>query len=292
MNSKTIPLVSLKIDDKVYSYKIYESLKQLKKNKSQRKAAEKLGISHAVFNRRIKKVEKDLNLKLTEKKGQGSILTQEGEQILDIFEKYQKKINESENITIGGGYIISELLESIKTPFNIDIYSSSNKNAYKLAKKGSIDILALDDPLIAFEKDLNFTPIAFDHLVLITNKNVEKIKSMNDLENLDFIEVNGSAQRLAWNTLQHYDINYNIAYKVNSQFSAFKQIQNSNNIYSFLNASYFKGNNILKYDTRHVISLVQINEDKKEVNDFINYLTSNAQNEIKQQGFIPLQNPI
>lgn len=292
MNSKTTPLISLKINDKVYSYKIYESLKQLNKTNSQRKAAKRLGISHAVFNRRIKKVEKDLNFNLIEKKGRGSVLTDKGQQILDIFEKYQKKVNENENITIGGGYIISQLLESIKTPFNIDIYSSSNKNAYKLAKKNSIDILALDDPLIAFEKDLNFTPIAFDHLVLITNKNSEKIKSMNDLKDLDFIEVDGTAQRLVWNTLKHYDINYNIAYKTNSQFNAFKQIQNSDNLYSFLNASYFKGNHILKYDTRHVISLVQINEDKKEVNDFINYLTSNAQDEIKQQGFKPLQNPV
>lgn len=288
MNLKTKPLISLDIDDKIYSYKIHESLKQLNKTHSQRKAAKELGISHAVFNRRIKKAENDLGYELVEKKGRGSNLTQYGIELLNEFEKYQNQISESENISIGGGHIVSGLLESINTSYKLDIYSSSDKNAYKLAKRSSIDILALDDPLLAFEKDLNFTPIAFDYLVLIANKNSKKINSINDLKNLNFIEVNGSAQRLAWNTLEHYDIDYNIVSKVNSQFDAFKQVRNSDNLYSFLNASYFKGNDILKHDTRHVISLVQINENKKEIEDFINYLTSKGQNQIKKQGFITL----
>ena len=56
----------------------------------------------------------------------------------------------------------------------------------------------------------------------------------SDLENLDFINVNGSAQRLAWNSLQHYDINYNIKKTVNSQFDAFKLVRNSKNLHTFL----------------------------------------------------------
>lgn len=288
MKSETQPLVSLKINDKIYSHKIYESLKQLNETKSQRRSAKNLGISHAVFNRRIKKTEDDLGYKLIKKEGRGSSLTKEGLELLKEFEKYENKLKENENITVGGGHIVSGLLDSINTPFDIDVFASNDRNAYKLAKKNSIDILALDDPLLAFEKDLNFTPIAFDYLVLIANSKSHEIKSINDLKNLEFVEVNGSAQRLAWDTLKHYDIDYNINNRVNSQFDAFKQVKNSDNLYSFLNASYFKGNDILKHDTRHVISLVQINENKKEVNDYINYLTQKAQEKIGKQGFITL----
>ena len=105
---------------------------------------------------------------------------------------------------------------------------------------------------------------------------------------MNFVNVTGSAQRLAWTTLKHYDISYNIKFKVNSQFDAFKLVRNSENLHCFLNASYFKGNELLKYDTQHVISLVKVNEDKSEVDEFIDYLLNDAQESIENQGFIPL----
>jgi hypothetical protein len=123
---------------------------------------------------------------------------------------------------------------------------------------------------------------------LISSPNSKKIESISDLEGLDFVNVNGSAQRLAWNSLQHYDINYNIAKTVNSQFDAFKLVRNSENLHTFLNASYFKGNELLKFDTRHVISLVKVNEDKPEIDEFIDYLTITAQEDIENQGFAPM----
>ena len=105
---------------------------------------------------------------------------------------------------------------------------------------------------------------------------------------MDFVKVDGSAQRLAWNSLEHYDLNYNIKHRVNSQFDAFKLVKNSKNLHSFLNASYFNGNKILKFDTRHVISLVKVNDDDPKTDDFINYLLTKAQKDIENQGFIPM----
>ena len=173
-------------------------------------------------------------------------------------------------------------------PFNINVYSSNDEDAFKLASRGVVDLLTLDDPLIAYERDINFIPIAYDFLVLISSPGSKEIKSIKDLDNLDFVKVDGSAQRLAWNTLEHYDLKYNIKHTVNSQFDAFKLVKNSENLYSFLNASYFKGNEILKFDTRHVISLVKVNDDDSKTNEFINYLLTKAQEDIKKQGFIPM----
>lgn len=281
-------LISLEINGEIYGYKLYQSLESLNRTHSQRKSAKELNISHTVFNRRILKAEKKLGIKLTEKKGNGSSLTNDGVRLLEEYRKYLIQIAEPDNINIAGGHISSSLLESIDLPFNINVYSSSDEDAFKLARRGVVDLLTLDDPLIAYERDINFIPIAYDYLVLISSPNSPEIKSIKDLNDLDFVKVRGSAQRLAWNSLEHYDIKYNIKYEVNSQFDAFKLVKNSKNLHSFLNASYFNGNEILKFDTRHVISLVKVNDDDPKTDDFINYLLTKGQKDIKNQGFIPM----
>ncbi len=281
-------LISLNINGDIYDYKLYQSLESLSRTRSQRKSAKELNISHTVFNRRILKAEDKLGFKITQKVGNGTILTREGLDLLEEFQKYIVKIEKTSNLNIAGGHISTGLLESIKHPFNTNIYSSSDKDAFELAKRGAVDILTLDDPLIAYERDIDFTPIAYDHLVLISSPECEEIKNVSDLNDLNFVNVTGSAQRLAWTTLRHYDINYNIRFKVNSQFDAFKMVRNSKNLHCFLNASYFKGNDILKFDTRHVISLVKVNEDKSEIDEFIDFLLNDGQEDIKNQGFTPI----
>lgn len=288
MKFKSKGLISLEIDKEVYDYKLYQSLESLNRTNSQRKSAKELNISHTVFNRRLMKAEEKLGFKITEQKGNGSILSDNGLKLLEEFQKYLIQIEKTPNINIAGGHISSGLIESIPQPFDINVYSSNDKDAFELARRGAVDILTLDDPLIAFERDINFTPIAYDYLVLISSPNSAEITSINDLECLDFVNVNGSAQRLAWNSFDHYNINYNIKTNVNSQFDAFKIVRNSKNLHTFLNASYFKGNEILKYDTRHVISLIKVNEEKEEIDEFINYLLNEGQTSIKKQGFIPM----
>lgn len=281
-------LISLEIDGEIYGFKLYQSLESLNRTRSQRKSAKELNISHTVFNRRILKAEEKLGFKISQKAGNGTVLTKEGQELLEEYRKYIILIEKTDNINIAGGHISSGLLESIAQPFNVNVYSSNDRDAFELAKRGAVDILTLDDPLIAYERDINFIPIAYDYLVLISSPDSAQIRSINDLNGLDFVNVNGSAQRLAWNSLERYDISYNIRYNVNSQFDAFKLVRNSKNLHSFLNASYFKGNEILKFDTRHVISLIKVNEDKKEVDEFIRYLANEGQTAIENQGFIPM----
>ncbi len=281
-------LISLEINGDIYDYKLYQSLDSLSRTKSQRKSAKELNISHTVFNRRLLKAEDKLGVKITEKIGNGTHLTQEGLELLEEFRKYLIQIEKTPKINIAGGHISTGLLESINTPFDVNIYSSSDKDAFELAKRGAVDILTLDDPLIAYERDINFMPIAYDYLVLVSSPESRNVESISDLEGLDFVSVNGSAQRLAWNSLNHYDIEYNLKETVNSQFDAFKIVRNSENLYTFLNASYFKGNELLKYDTQHVISAVKVNEDKPEVDEYIRYLINDAQKDIENQGFTPM----
>ena len=278
-------LVSLKINDDIYDYKLYQSLESLSRTKSQRRSAKELNISHTVFNRRLLKAEEKLGIKITQKVGNGTLLTEAGSDLLNEYRKYLIQIEKTSNINIAGGHISSGLLESIRQPFNINVYSSSDKDAFELAKRGAVDILTLDDPLIAYELNIDFTPIAYDYLVLISNPNSKEIKSIRLLKYRNLSTSEGSAQRLAWNSLEHYDIDYSLKHTVNSQFDAFKMVKNSENLYSFLNASYFNGNDILKFDTRHVISVIKVNEDKPEVDEFIEFLLNDGQELIEKQGF-------
>ena len=285
------PEIGIEIDGMSFNYKFFETLDSLSKTYSQRKTAKELKVSHSVLNRRIKNAEDKLGEKLVITVGSGSELSEKGYELLDIYYKYKNRLEDREEIIIAGGHIITGLLQAISydLPFKTLIYSSDDESAYELAKQDLVDILALDDPLLAFENDLNFTAIAYDHLVLISPNHGKTIERISDLEGLKFIGVKGSAQRLAWSTLRQENINFTIEREVKSQFDAFKIVRNSDEYYTFLNASYFNGNEILKNETRHVISLVQINDTKDDIYNLIEYLLFDGQTKIGEQGFIPMK---
>lgn len=285
------PKIGIEINGESFNYKLFETLESLSRTYSQRKTAKELKISHSVLNRRIKNAEEKLGEKLVLTVGSGSELSPRGYELLNTYFKYRNRLEDREEIIIAGGHIITGLLQAISydLPFKTLIYSSDDESAYELAKQDLIDILALDDPLLAFENDLNFTAIAYDHLVLISPKKEKTIEKIEDLAELDFIGVKGSAQRLAWSTLKQENIPYNIVREVKSQFDAFKIVKNSDNYYTFLNASYFNGNEILKNETRHVISLVQCNDEKEDIYNLMEYLLMDGQIQIGEQGFIPMK---
>lgn len=290
-NNVIKPEIGIEIDGISFNYKFFETLESLSKTYSQRKTAKELKVSHSVLNRRIKNAEDKLGEKLVITVGSGSELSEKGYELLDLYYKYKNRLEDREEIIIAGGHIITGLLQAISydLPFKTLIYSSDDESAYELAKQDLVDILALDDPLLAFENDLNFTAIAYDHLVLISPNHGKTIEKIEDFEGLKFIGVKGSAQRLAWSTLRQENINFTIDREVKSQFDAFKIVRNSDEYYTFLNASYFNGNEILKNETRHVISLVQINDTKDDIYNLIEYLLFDGQIKIGEQGFIPMK---
>lgn len=290
-NNSIKPEIGIEIDGISFNYKFFETLESLSKTYSQRKTAKELKVSHSVLNRRIKNAEDKLGEKLVITVGSGSELSKKGYELLDLYYKYKNRLEDRQEIIIVGGHIITGLLQAISydLPFKTLIYSSDDESAYELAKQDLVDILALDDPLLAFENDLNFTAIAYDHLVLISPNHGKTIERISDLEGLKFIGVKGSAQRLAWSTLRQENINFTIEREVKSQFDAFKIVRNSDEYYTFLNASYFNGNEILKNETRHVISLVQINDTKDDIYNLIKYLLFDGQTKIGEQGFIPMK---
>ncbi|MDD2644001.1 MAG: LysR family transcriptional regulator [Methanobacteriaceae archaeon] len=293
MNENNIkPKIELDINGYIYNYKLFESLKSLQKTQSIRKTSEKLNLSHSALDRKIKNAENKLGFKLVKNNyGSGSTLTKEGLNLIKIYNQYQIRLKESNKINIAGGHIVSGLLESISNdiPFDISVFSSDDESAFELGKRNLIDILALDDPLIGFQNNLDFTAIGYDYLTLVSNNKSSPIKTIEDLNGKNFVSVKGSAQRLVWDTLKQKNVEFNIKKEVKSQFDAFKIVKNNSDLYTFLNASYFHGNDILKVETNHIISLIQVNDNKKENKEFIDYMLNKGQNKIFEQGFKPIK---
>jgi molybdenum-dependent DNA-binding transcriptional regulator ModE len=281
------PKLNMIIDGNEFSYKVFETLECVSKTWSQREAAKKLGISHSVLNRRIKESEEKIGFRLIETTGAGSGLTDNGLKILKKYKKYMKRLENRKKPVICGGYISTGLMEILAEEYSLDvtIYSTNDQSALELARKDMVDILTLDDPVRAFMYDLDFTPIAYDYLVLVSNSD-NHINCLDDLNGKNFLEIPDSSQRLAWNTMDNIKINYEIVKLVNSPYSALKTVKKNPELYTFLNHSFIDGSSILKNDTQHLISLVLCNKENNVLQDFVDFITSDGQKIIEQQGFI------
>ena len=286
---KYYPKLNMGINDQEFSHKIFETLECVSKTYSQREAAKRLGISHSVLNRRIKESEEKFGYRLVETTGAGSGLTENGLIILDKYERYMRRLEDRKKPVICGGYISAGLIEVLADEYSIDatVYRTDDESALELAQKDMVDILTLDDPVRAFMYNLEFIPVAYDYLTLVS-KNNATIKSVHDLNGKNFLEVPGSSQRLAWNTMDNMKIDYQIVELAKSPYNALKSVQKNKGLYTFLNKSFVDGSDVLKNDTMHLISLVLCNKENRVLKDFIDFITSDGQKIIENSGFIKI----
>lgn len=284
---KYYPKLNMTINGHEFSYKLFNTLECVSKTWSQRESAKKLGISHSVLNRRIKEFEEKLEFRVVETTGAGSGLTEKGFEILNQYKRYTKRLEDRETPIICGGYISAGLVEVLAEAYGLDatIIRTDDESALELARKDMVDILTLDDPVRAFMYDSDFTPIAYDYLVLVSNSD-SSISSPDELNGKNFVEVLGSSQRLAWNTMDNMKIDYQIGKVVKSPYSALKMIQKNEETYTFLNNSFTSGSDILKDQTKHLISLALCNKENTSLNYFIDYITSKGQKLIEKFGFM------
>jgi DNA-binding transcriptional LysR family regulator len=279
------PKVSMTINGLTYSYRLFEALEGISYHWSQREAAKKLGISHAVLNRRIREAEEKLGFLLVKTSGAGSALTPDGEKILERYLKYLNRLKDHDKPVICGGHIATGLLDVLSHHYGLDvvIYSTDDESAIQMAEMDLVDMLVLDDPVHAFLLDLDFYPIAYDHLVLVSGIGKDPQK-LNDLEGEKFVEVPFSAQRLAWNTLDQLGIDYRIVELCSSPQTALKMVKENDDFHTFLNNSFTSGLDLITDETRHLISLVLWNENR-ELKDFLEYILGRGQIIIENWGF-------
>lgn len=274
----------------MYDYKLFDTLKSIKQNKSQRKSAKELGISHTVLNRRILNAEKDLSEKLVIVSNKGSFLTDYALNLLEEYESYEQRLVDDDVWVMAGGFISCEFIRELAMAYqleNIKILQTDLDMAIDLANKGLIDILGFDDPVQAYIRNLEPIALGRDKLMLLTHGD-ENFDKLSDLNGLKFVEVEGSAQRLAWTTLANYDLDFDIVDTVSSFHEAIRMVEQDPLLYTFINNSLsytsLNTNNILAEDTRHIISALNV-KNSVEVESFLNFASHNAQNVTCNFGF-------
>ncbi|MDO5851765.1 MAG: LysR family transcriptional regulator [Methanobacteriaceae archaeon] len=282
--------LNLTINDQLYDYKLFDTLKSIHKTQSQRKAAKKLKISHTVLNRRVLSAEKKIKNQLVITNNNGSYLTPLGIEILEKYIEYENRLKNKENIVICGGQISCDLMREFATAYglnNITTIETDIESALNLVDEGQVDILCFDDPVYAFMNDIDIIPLARDHLVLLS-KNKENITNIQDCNNLNFIEIDQSIQRLVWNTFELKNINYNLKKSVKSPYAAIKAVEKEENLYTFINKSVISENfntyDIIPDETKHIIGIVNVKDDSK-IEDFLNFASHKAQPLTTYYGF-------
>ena len=283
--------LNFEVNDEIYDYKLFDTLKAIKLNKSQRKAAKSLGISHTVLNRRILKAEAQLSEQLVISTNKGSNLTEFARDLLDNYESYENRLNDDGDlITFAGGFISAEFIRELAVAYQVDnlrILQTDLNSAYDLANRGFIDILGFDDPVQAYIYDIEPTPLGRDSLMLLSHDNKE-FNTMDDLNSLKFVEVENSAQRLAWNTLADYDLDFDIVSSVGSFHEAIRLVEQNDNLHTFINKSisytYMNVSDVLYEQTRHIISALNVKNDTS-IDKFLNYASHRAQKLTEKYGF-------
>lgn len=286
------PRLNLTLNGETFSYRLFDALQEITSTWSQREAAKRLGISHAVLNRRIHDAEEKMGFKLVETTGAGSGLTPQGMRVLKEYQRYLKRLVERDKPVICGGPISTGLMDVLSRHYGLEavIYTTDDFSALNMAEMDLVDILLFDDPVHAFMHDLDFIPIARDELVLVSSSD-ERLENIHELQGKMFVEVTHSAQRLAWNTLDNLRVDYEIVDWCNSPENAIKLISNNEDFLTFLNRSFmsplsksFNVSDILAEDTGHIISMIFPNKNP-ELEDFSDFLQGKGQELITKLGF-------
>ena len=283
--------LDLEINNVLFDYKLFDTLKAINKTKSQRKAAKLLGISHSVLNRRILNAEEELSQQLVSVTNKGSSLTEYGFKLLDDYITYEERLNDDVDlIKVAGGPISCEFIRHLARAYQLnDIrFINTDKNtAFELANMGMVDILGFDDPVQAYLLDIEPIPLGRDSLMLLTHEN-ENFSTINDLNGLKFVEVENSAHRLAWTTLANYDLDFDIVDVVTSFNEAIKLVENDEKLHTFINNSIayrcLYTNDILSEQTQHIISALNVKNDDY-IDNFLNFASHRAQKTTVKFGF-------
>ena len=286
--------LDFEIDGVLYNYKLFDTLKAINETKSQRKAAKQLNISHTVLNKRILKAENLLSHKLVTVSNKGSSLTDYGLKILDEYITYENRLNDNnESIIVAGGPVSCEFIRQLASAYqveNLKILETDNETAMHLADVELVDILCFDDPVKAYLYNLEPIALGRDYLLLLSHEK-QSFNTLSDLDGLNFVEVEGSAQRLAWNTLANYDLDFDIVRVVDSFHEAIRLVEQNKNLYTFINKSMaytsLHTSDVLKDETYHIFSALIVKNDSY-VESFLNFASHRAQKVTVSYGFEPL----
>jgi len=251
--------LSSKINIKYRGKEITENqikiIELLLKTKSQNKVAKILNIPTSSVNIQIKRLEKKLGIKIIQSSTSGTVVTEEGQEILEYYQRIKRRMGETSFIACG--FISSEIGRIL---FD-NIIISSFDNILKLYRMGMVKILGIDDPYWSYRLG-DPIPVVYDYMVMV-------YRDKFDVKNL--IGVRYSPQRILWNVLKSRGISFRVRKVVKDPIQGIELVKKGYSL--FLNESlvkYVDGNlNIEKppfyRDTKHTLNFIAIEDEEKVV---------------------------
>ena len=64
-----------------------------------------------------------------------------------------------------------------------------------------------------------------------------------------------------------------------------KEVENSKNLYTFLNSSFTPGGDVLKKETTHLLTMVLLNREHQGLKEFSKYVSGKGQKIVSELGF-------
>jgi len=146
---KLEPRLSLLINGRRFPAKVLDCLLAVHHTRSQKKAANELGISPPVLNKYIKRAERITGAPLVCKTPFGSKLTETALLIVGEYERLSRRMEEHKGIAIGCTPITQHVV--IRACHGLRIHIGDDDANLTLLKRGEIDLVFFDDPLHVYE---------------------------------------------------------------------------------------------------------------------------------------------
>lgn len=151
-----IPEIVLTTEEGQITLRQIELLKAVSTERSQNRAAKKLGISTAVLNRQISELEKRAGTKLLNATKRGSELTTEGEQLLRVLGALNRRMTRQKELTVGCTSVSQAIAERVCSKLTLKgkrvrLIVADDETNISMSMSGELDIVFVDDPRFAYE---------------------------------------------------------------------------------------------------------------------------------------------
>ncbi len=173
------------------------------KEKSFSKASAKLGISQPAVTQQMRFLEDYLGVAIVDRKKNGIRLTKEGEKLLQIAQKIERVIQNSEKELLKiinkdvtfvfgasnaiGNYILPTFLNDIKEKINNDVSVtvSSSAEAIEQLKDKKVDMALIESPI--FEDGIIYREWIEDEIVIFSNQKLPRRVKNEDLKTFKWV---------------------------------------------------------------------------------------------------------
>ncbi len=144
------------INGKVVTHRQLEALRAVAVNGSMAAAARQLGISVPVVHKYIGAVGEAAGAPVTRSTPAGTVLTAEGDEILQIFETTELRCSDDHGFTICCSPVTSDLIMSVLSSLrmtDVELVISDDRHNLRMMKEDLADFAVIDDPLYLFDAE-------------------------------------------------------------------------------------------------------------------------------------------